>query len=154
MDTLHTYEHDGGLFYFSVPAQWSHEIEDDGTQVFWDESAGSGTLRVSSLTAQREADPSSVPQLDLLSEEALPSVREDGVAWVKYRHEDNEGGDPIIMFWWEFAHFVAPRYGRMAFFSFSIYANEEQQIATRGQLEALNQLPTLIKFGGLQAFEQ
>lgn len=92
MDTVQTYEHDGGLFSFSVPAHWSHQTEDDGTQVLWDENAGSGTLRVTSLTAQREADPSSIPQLNLLSKEVPPSIREDGVAWVKYRREDTEDG--------------------------------------------------------------
>jgi hypothetical protein len=154
LDTVETYLHDGGLFSFSVPAHWSHQTEDDGTQVFWDENAGSGTLRVTSLTASREADPNSIPQLDLLSKEVPPSIRDDGVAWVKYRREDTENGEPVIMFWWEFAHFVAPRYARIAFFSFTIYADEEQQIATHGQLEALDRLSSVVKFSGLQAFEQ
>lgn len=42
----------------------------------------------------------------------------------------------------------------MAFFSFTIYANEEQQNATHGQIEALDLLPSLVKFSGLQAIEQ
>lgn len=153
MKTLRTYEHDGGLFSFSVPAHWSHEIDDDGTQVFWDDDAGSGTLRVTSLTAQRESEPESLPQLGFLSEEAAPFVREDGVAWVTHRHEE-EDGEPIVIFWWEFAHFIPPCYGRAAFFSFTIYANEEHGTHGRSQLKALNQIAASVRFGGIQPFEK
>lgn len=99
-------EHDNGLFSFLVPQQWSHAVEDDGTQFFGDEGAGSGTLRVTSITAKKDADPEDLPQLGLLSGGVAPTVRDDGVAWVHYRQDEEEDGQSTVMFWWEFAQFV------------------------------------------------
>lgn len=95
-----------------------------------------------------------LPQFDLLSNGAVPSLRDDGVAWVHFRREESEDGQPTIMFWWEFAHFIAPCYGRIAFFSFTIYAGEEHHVNTQTQMQALNRLATAVEFGPLQQFEQ
>jgi hypothetical protein len=154
MDSLKIIEHDGGLFSFLVPNHWEHQIEDDGNQVFWDETAGSGTLRVSSLTAQRNARTEELPQVEILSSRGVPTLREDGVAWLHYRRESEEDGHHTVMFWWELANFIPPCYARLAFFSFTIYADEELQPETQKQLQTLAQLPSLVKFGQLQGFEK
>lgn len=154
MDSLKIIEHDGGLFSFLVPSHWKHEIEDDGNQVFWDEMAGSGTLRVSSLTAQKNAQAEVLPQVEILSSRGVPTLREDGVAWVHYRRDSEEGGHHTVMFWWELANFIQPCYARLAFFSFTIYADEERKPETMKQLHTLAQLPSLVKFGQLQGFEK
>lgn len=154
MEGLQSVEHENGLFSFLVPLRWAREVEDDGTQVFWDEGAGSGTLRVTSITARKDAHPEDLPQLSLLSEGVTPTVRDDGVAWVHYRRDEEGDGESTVMFWWEFAHFVPPRNARVAFFSFTVYAIEETQPATQAQLGVLRQLPSFITFGALQEFER
>ena len=154
MEALRSVEHDNGVFSFLIPWQWAHEVEDDGTQVFWDEGVGSGTLRVTSITAKKNADPEDLPQLGLLSGGVTPTVRDDGVAWVHYRQDEGEDGEPTVMFWWEFAQFVPPRNARVALFSFTINASEENEPGTQVQLNMLRRLPSFVKFGELQEFER
>jgi hypothetical protein len=154
VEGLRSVEHDNGVFSFLVPLQWAHEVEDDGTQVFWDEGVGSGTLRVTSITAKKDANPEDLPQLGLLSGSVTPTVRDDGVAWVHYRQNEEEDGESTVMFWWEFAQFVPPRNARVAFFSFTIYASEENDPATQAQINILRQLPSFVKFGELREFER
>jgi hypothetical protein len=151
---LRSVDHANGVFSFLIPRHWAHEVEDDGTQVFWDEGDGSGTLRVTSITAKKDADPDLLPQVGLLSKGVTPTVRDDGVAWVHYRRNEEEDGESTVMFWWEFAQFVPPRNVRVAFFSFTIYASEENEPATKVQLNMLRQLPSFVTFGELQDFER
>jgi hypothetical protein len=154
MDAIQRFEHDGGLFWFSVPETWQREVEQDGSQIFWNELAGSGTLRVSSLTMRKLAESETLPQLGFLAKDKPPNLRDDGVAWVNYRVEGEENGEATVMFWWEFAHFIPPSYGRLAFFSFTIYAHEENDAGTQDQLRALGHLPSTVEFGPLQNFER
>jgi hypothetical protein len=154
MDAIQRFEHDGGLFWFSVPQTWQRDVEQDGSQVFWNERAGSGTLRVSSLTMRKDAAIEMLPQLGFLAKDQPPVLRDDGVAWVTYRVAGEENGEATIMFWWEFAHFIPPSHGRLAFFSFTIYAHEDNDAGTQDQLRALGHLPATVEFGPLQNFER
>ena len=148
-----TYAHDGELFFFELPISWSYGIETDGTQVFWHQPSGTGTLRVSSLTAQRISD-AGTPASTVLNKASQVSTRPDGVAWTNYRVASSEQGEDTIIFWWELAQFIAPRYFRVALFSFTIFAHEEVEPGTRAMLERLNVLLPRTRFGALQAFER
>jgi hypothetical protein len=95
-----------------------------------------------------------LPQLQLLSSDGGDGhLRHDGVAWVHYRKDEEEEGERTVMFWWEFAQFVAPMNARIAFFSFTIYADEEHEPSTEEQLRVLRQLPSSVNFLPLQPFE-
>lgn len=148
-----SYAHDDGLFSFQLPASWSHQIEKDGTQVFWHQSSGTGTLRVSSLTYQKTSDLSAQPASEVLGETSPVTIRSDGVAWTHYRADSSENGQPIIMYWWKLAHFIPPKYFRVAFFSFTIFAYEEPEPGTRGMLEYLSTHVPRTVFGSLREFE-
>jgi hypothetical protein len=155
-EQLRSVQHGNGLFSFEVPPNWEQQVDEDGSQVFWVENAGSGTLRVTAVTARKESDPSSLPQTAsaLLSAGAEEiHLRDDGVAWVHYRREEEEDGERTLMFWWEFAQFVPPSSARIAFFSFTIYADEEEDASTKEQLAVLHRLPSTLRFGPLQPFE-
>jgi len=91
--------------------------------------------------------------LDLLVKNQPRTVRDDGVAWTSYRLQGEEDGQITVAYWWEFAHFLPPRYGRLAFFSFTIFAHEVDDARTQEQLRALALLPTTVRFGALQNFE-
>lgn len=154
LEALRRVEHDNGVFSFLIPLKWAHEVEDDGTQVFWDEVVGSGMLRVTSITAKKDADPDDLSQLGSLCGGVTPTVRDDGVAWVHYRQDEEKHEEPTVVFWWEFAQFVPPRYARVAFFSFIIYASEENEPGTQVRLNMLRRLLSILKFGKLQEFER
>ena len=147
------YSHNSGLFTFNIPSNWLNEIEQNGNQVFWFPSAGSGTLRVSSITWRKKINSDSNPLLGVIDSSRSAKVRDDGVMWTYYRQNKYENGKEIIMYWWEFAHFIYPQHIRMAFFSFTIYAYEEKEFQTITQLEILKKLPEEIEFGPLQSFE-
>lgn len=69
--------------------------------------------------------------------------REDGVAWTSYREIPKGDEEPTLMLWWELANFIAPKYFRIAFFSFTIYVREEGEKATSNIISLLHkQLPT------------
>jgi hypothetical protein len=154
LNKLQRIEHDGGLFSFLVPEHWEKGIEEDGSQAFWDPEAGSGTLRVSAITAQKTAEAEQLPQLSVLSARGTPTLRDDGVALLHYRTMDATGDEATVMLWWEFAQFVPPCYMRMALFSFTFFANEELEEATQAQIRLLDGALAAVLFGGLQAFER
>src|SRR5688572_21919588 len=101
-----TYIQDGGLFSFELPDNWSHEIESDGTQVFWHQSSGTGTLRVSSLTSHKACESKTLPASAVLNKNSPVSIRSDGIAWTHYRAVSSEDGKETVMFWWELAQFI------------------------------------------------
>lgn len=73
MEPMKKITHCGGLFSFSVPSNWKHEIEEGGNEVFWDDDAGSGTLRVTSkLQRTRLRMVKARPMLKSLPNEAIP----------------------------------------------------------------------------------
>lgn len=144
-----------GLFSFLLPSEWSHQAEQNGTQVFWHPQSGSGTLRVSSVTANKVVDPSGAPAVQVLSKKSAVSLRQDGVAWTSYRELADRYEEPTVMFWWELAQFVPPKYFRIAFFSFTIYAREENEPATAEAIRLLHQQlsATEFEFGPLLEWE-
>ena len=154
MSQHQAYKHDGDLFSFQLPSHWSHSIEDDGTQVFWDNTAGSGTLRVTSLTATKHASLEEQPQVALLTSRALPQLREDGIAWCQYSQAGQGNSQPTTTYWWKFANFIPPCFVRLALFSFTIYTHELNEEATAAQLEQLRSLIENVKFGSVQDFER
>ena len=142
-----------GLFSFYLPSEWSHQIEPDGKQVFWYPQSGSGTLRVSSVTSRKAADPSGVPAAQILNTTSSISVRKDGVAWTSYRDSPKRKGEPTLIFWWKLANFVAPQYFRIAYFSFTIFAHEEQETATLDMVSLLHKQLPATEFGPLLDWE-
>jgi len=149
-----TISHDLGLFEFEVDNRWTRTIEEDGTQVFWDNAAGSGTLRVSSITAKKSFASAVDAVRAVLSKGCAVQVRPDGVGMVSYRRESTEDGQPTTTFWWEAAHAVPPEYVRIAFFSFTIYSNEENEPKTRRQIDFLHEHLAKVRFGPVQEFER
>lgn len=111
-------------------------------------------MRVSSITAKKNSDPSTQPASKILNKSLPISIRTDDVAWRHYRTTSSEDGKPIVIFWWELAHFIPPKYFRIAFFSFTIYAYEEQEKGTLAMIEQLKASLPNTKFGTLQDFEQ
>jgi hypothetical protein len=126
------------LFSFYLPSEWSHQIEPDGTQVFWHPQSGSGTLRVSSVTSNKVVDPAGTPAAEVLNKTSTIAVRKDGVAWTFYRDVPKQYDEPTLMLWWELAHFIAPKYFRIAFFSLTIFAREEEEPATTSMIDFIS----------------
>ena len=142
-----------GLFSFYLPGEWSHQIEPDGTQVFWHLQSGSGTLRVSSVTSNKSVDAAGAPAAQVLNKKSAIYVRKDGVAWTSYREIPNRYEEPTLMLWWELANFIAPKYFRIAFFSFTIYAREEEETATSDMVNLLHEQLPASEFGPLLDWE-
>jgi hypothetical protein len=151
---LKTVVHNGGLLSFEIAREWSHEVKDDGTQVFWHPPSGSGTLRASSITATKPSEAVSLPAVEALNATSPVFVRDDGIAWTHYRIEKKNGGEATVMYWWKLAQSVAPKYFRVAYFSFTIYANEEQCPATARQISLLSDTLPKTMFGPLQSYER
>jgi hypothetical protein len=146
--------HDNGLFAFPMDSRWSHQIEDDGTQVFWHPPSGSGTLRVSSLTAKKIALEGSSPAADAWNKSGSICTRADGVASTHYQVTSKERGKGTVMLWWEFSQFLAPQYLRIALFSFTIWAEELGARPVVRQIEQLQDMLEQIQFGPLQEYEK
>ena len=146
--------HDNGLFTFPMDSRWNHYIEDDGTQVFWYPPSGSGTLRVSSITAKKIVLEGSCPAADALNKSGPIRTRTDDVASTHYQVTSKEGGSGTVMLWWEFSHFLAPQNLRIALFSFTIWATERKVRAVVLQIEQLRDLLEQIQFGPLREFEK
>jgi hypothetical protein len=142
-----------GLFSFSLPSEWSHDVGPDGTQVFWHPQSGSGTLRVSSVTSNKSVDCSGAPAAQVLNKKSTISIREDGVAWTSYREIPKRDEKSTLMLWWELANFIAPKYFRIAFFSFTIYAHEEEEEASSNMINLLHKQLPATEFGPLLDWE-
>ena len=142
-----------GLFSFFLPNDWSHQVEQNGTQVFWHPQSGSGTLRVSSVTSNKVVDPGGTPAAEVLSKKSTISLRPDGVAWTSYREVPERKEEPTVMLWWELAQFIPPKYFRIAFFSFTIYAREENEPATAEVILLLRKQLPVTEFGPLLKWE-
>ena len=140
--------HGDDLFSFEVAQEWSHEVEDNGTQVFWDPQSGSGTLRVSAITATTPPMVGASPAAEALNTKATIHIRDDGIAWTHYRVERENNGDPTISFWWKLARFQAPQSINLALFSFTIYAREERHAPTARQIALLGETLPSTSFVG------
>ena len=80
--------------------------------------------------------------------------RADGVFWSHFRLTAEENGQPITIFWREFAQFLPPRYLRMALISFTIATGEDTIPCTRDQLSYLREHLPQLQFGKLMDFEK
>jgi hypothetical protein len=75
------------------------------------------------------------------------------VAWTSYREIPKRYEEPTLMLWWEAANFIAPKYFRIAFFSFTIYAREEGETATSDMVNLLHKQLPATEFGPLLDWE-
>ena len=112
-----------------------------------------GTLRVSSVTSNKVVDPSGTPAAQVLSRKSTISLRQHGVAWTSYREYPERYEEPTVMLWWELAKFVPPKYFRVAFFSFTIYAREENEPATAEAILLPHKQLPITEFGPLIEWE-
>ena len=146
--------HDGGLFEFEMERGWTRSIDESGTQVFWQKGAGSGTLRVSSITAKKPFDSVELAVADLLASDTGVQIRSDGVGIAHYRKASSEGARNTVMFWWKAVQALPPKYVRIAYFSFTIFAEEEREPNTQRQIAFLTATLPSLRFGDLQEFEK
>ncbi len=133
--------HCDGLLSCRVSSAWSEAVEADGTRVLWDAQGGSGTLRITTITAKHEGSISAATATELLRnapDTPHPTMLESGVAFRRYRKESMEDGVAISIHWFELGHHVQPRYYRAALFSsFTVACAEEASPGVQSQLRDL-----------------
>jgi hypothetical protein len=145
---------DGGLFEFDMERGWARSTDANGTQVFWQKGAGSGTLRVSSITAKKPFDSVELAVADLLASDTGIQTRSDGVGIAHCRKAASEGARNTVIFWWKAVQALPPKYLRIAYFSFTIFAEEERDPKTQRQIAFLTAALPSVRFGDLQEFEK
>lgn len=75
------------------------------------------------------------------------------MAWTSYREIPKRDEKSTLMLWWELANFIAPKYFRIAFFSFTIYAHEEEEEASSNMINLLHKQLPATEFGPLLDWE-
>jgi hypothetical protein len=128
----------GGIVSFLLPAHWREEYEPEGGGMFYDERAGSGTLRldVVSFSSQRAEEPEAMcksvsgPQADTLG---------PGIFLKRYVAEAVEKGQPLHIHRWEVAVPVPPDSARLVIFSHTVLAGQESDPAIAAELSFVDE---------------
>ncbi len=69
------------------------------------------------------------------------------------RNLSKEGEQQTVLLWWELAQFIAPKFFRIAFFSFTMFVHEEAEPETSDMIAVLHKQLHATEFGVLQGWE-
>jgi hypothetical protein len=129
---LKTISYRGGLVTFRVPERWKEQYESDGGAEFFDDVAGSPTLRLNVISAHRPGvtlDTAAETLLDYCKSPTQIEQLEPGAALTRFSEEDVERGERLIITYWLVAQAVPPEQVRIANFSWSILERHKNHVA-------------------------
>jgi hypothetical protein len=129
-----TIEYRGGLVSFRIPSDWVEEYEADGGGVFYADKPDSGTLRLNVMTLRSPSPIDARATHELLLPRAQSrglSVRPlpGGNAAISYSEAAAEDGVPLMIHYWEVANAVPPFHARLAAFSYTTLASENNGLS-------------------------
>lgn len=136
MANLKTIRYRGGIAEFTIPSHWREEYEPGGGGTFYEDSPGSGTLRLNVLSFESQNTP---------AEQMAATAFRDGKVWattsgLPLRCEENaaeENGESLHIVSWEVAIPVPPKSLRLAIFSYTIIKKELQNPAIIAEIKQL-----------------
>lgn len=138
----------GGVVTFRIPAHWREEYSDMDGGMFYDKRFGSGTLRLTIITATSPRELHASSSLEMLKPfvkalkaekgvEGSIQERNDGNAVLKYEEAGFERGKELTIFFWVVANPLPPRHARLATFSYTILAKQRDQSRIQRDLQML-----------------
>ncbi|OYW39885.1 MAG: hypothetical protein B7Z35_03080 [Hydrogenophilales bacterium 12-61-10] len=134
----------GGLVTFSIPKHWVEEYETDGGGMFYEDAPNSGTLRLNVITAKSPKPLSADAAYEELV--AMKSINgknvqhlANGNAFATAIHHATEQGQGITLFWWYVTNPVPPNHIRMANFSYTVLATQENSEQTHREVQLLTE---------------
>ena len=151
----------GGIVRFQIPDGWVEEYDESGGGTFYEDRAGTGTLRLNVITAKKPADAPD-PQSALVAfmkggnrpADTTLRILQNGNVLSRYKKSAVENGDELIVHYWEIGNVVDPLHARLALFSFAVLASQsaspdtlrdvailEQELAAAEFFEGLGDLP-------------
>lgn len=142
---LKTINYRGGIIQFRIPEHWQEEYEDAGGGTFYAPGDDTGTLRLNVLTA--EAPPGQIVSSDtaaqVLEEDSrsygvpIVSLRK-GVAMLRYDELTQEENESLTLRYWQVSQALAPRYVRIAIFSYTLLTDQFSDAAWQEELAMLD----------------
>lgn len=137
----------GGVVTFRIPSHWREEYSDTEGGTFFDDSAGTGTLRlkVTTLKSEGQLRPNAAMELlQVVADRAKlegvggkMKVRKDGNAVFKYVDTACEDGVWGTIYYWVVANPLPPRHARVANFSYAVPVAKRRHEQVRRYLAML-----------------
>lgn len=120
-----------GLLTLRLPADWSHEDEeDDGTSAFGPEDEEEGVLRVSAMVFTKKPDEKNseisakeLPRL-IVKRGPQPERVAEGRYLIHRVEEDEEEGEPLVQHIWEMVHQTGPREAVILYATYTLGTKE------------------------------
>lgn len=134
MTSWKTIEYRGGLVTFRIPREWVEEYEPDGGGIFYAEGPDAGTLRLNVGTFRSPSPIDARTTEELLRPRAESrglSVRPlpGGNTAISYSEAAEEDGVALVIHTWEVANAVPPFHARIALFSFTTLASQQEGVS-------------------------
>jgi hypothetical protein len=139
-------EYRGGVVSFDMPEHWKEEYEPKGGGTFYEDRAGSGTLRLHVLDFKSKVGRSSEQTLNRLNEEESRERLSGGLYLKSYVKEAEEGEEALLIYRWEVSIPVPPTGWRVACFSYTIVAGQEREPRIKEEIDLVNQIVRQARF--------
>jgi len=141
----------GGVIAFFIPKNWVEHYEPDGGGMFYEDAPNTGTLRVDVITTK--STKTLVSDAAYIELGSMKSVKPEtikrlpnGNAIVTWVEHTAEGGQAITLFWWHVANPVPPNHLRLANFSYTVLASQEDSALTKSHIRMLTSSITNAEF--------
>lgn len=140
---MKTVSYRGGVVRFRIPAHWIEEYEDDGGGTFYEDAPGSPTLRINVLTLESPTPVDANTPCELLGPSAEKTGQEivrldNGNAVIAYSEAEVEDGHALVIYFWELANVVPPRYGRVAIFSLTVLKSQQSDPEIANTIQSID----------------
>lgn len=125
------------------------EHEEGGGGVYWNPDVDAGTLRLDLITFKRSGSipkQSAVELLQSLSGDGIVSELSHGNAVRVSTSSAEEDGSTIKQYYWELVNFVGQNHFRLAVFSYTILASQENDPVVVAELKILNESLRVAEF--------
>jgi len=133
----------GGILRFGIPSHWLEEYEEEGGGTFYEDTPDSGTLRLNVMTMEAPPSVQSLTPMSVLQgaldpgSDIAPLANGNAIA-TSVEQAEEEGDDLRIQFW-QLATVIPPRYGRIAFFSYTVLAKQFEETKVQRELQLLDE---------------
>lgn len=142
----------GGLVSFRIPENWREEYDPEGGGTFYEDKPDSGTLRLNVLSFEKKT---ALTLKDATRElfagqphEVLPC----GLPMRHYVKETEERGTALRLYRWEVLIPVSPKQWRLACFTHTITAAQDETAQSQEELRLVNSIVREARYSTQPAF--
>jgi hypothetical protein len=128
----------GGIAKFDIPFSWKEEYEPSGGATFYEDRPDSGTLRLNVLSFSSNGNETGDQMVAGLIANGGYHLLRDGLAIRKHVEPAEENGEQLQLHYWDVAVPIEGCSARLAIFSYTILASQENDPLTQHSIELLD----------------